>query len=440
MINFKEMLAMPVNSYILPDYFIRKIGREMSYVYMCVSMVVLVGVSDIFSMDNMSLRRAAAKCIVENEGDKENILCQEAQVAVDAVRVVKLCKEKLPESFEAFGERVFLQRDKIEVYDDDKYEPGPITGLTFIGAFPVAVAFGENGVMQWWNTSSCELIDEVKLDKEYYRPVSSRDGFFIAAACGKEIVIWSTKTHENIATLSNKESVYCLAFSLSGKELVVGSRLGMVTVFDVTNKTEVKEYIHFREEKYFKIDAVRITEDKVFAIAKNCIKCWDRATSKETVIEVPLQYNRCLSSSFISDTKAVVCLSDDTINEVCLSDGSIKSITLNKVVEIDGVEYPGVIYDINKCCFSADGRLLILAEGESNSLWCLSDTKECQYDHIKDFYAKSWFLHLEIRHDNLVYLMAPMEGSLQLCTIDPTFNKIGLKNARQALSKKTKHK
>ncbi len=429
----------------------------MSYHYLCAVILVLTLGSDLSAMQLPSLKELLVRKLASSEG-KENIpIPMELEVPADVEELIEHkkvtyhCKAHLPEAYYSYVRKYVLQmrkpgepkhKDHVYLCDQVTQDMGAVTGLTFVGSSHLAVVLGKKGFMQWWDTDTGILLHEMKLDKVYARVASSRQGSFIAAihnneVAGNEVALWSTETRQKTCVLMHEEPVARVAFCPETKYLVAGSKLGKVTVWDLKTNKCIKEYIHFRNQPpYVTIDAVRITPAHVIAVSDNVIKLWCRETDQETTIEVPLGHNRCLSSHLISDTKAMICLSNKTIVEVSLPEASLPEAGLPEGAQRALTFNGSFIRGIETCCFSEDGRLAILGERKQNSFWQLSE--ENQYEYRDHFCGGSTFNHLALRDDGLAYIASERSGGLQLCSIAPNVKGIGLKEAEEALHKKRK--
>ena len=445
---------MAVNSYILPDYFVRYVEREMFYVYQSIFIVLLIGVSSVSAMNKMSLVRRAAEKVIELKLDKENALAQDIADRVDCVKGINYCNENLPEIYEVFVKKyILLKRTPDEEEypgiskfnrESDQYlfsqvvnDPGSVVGLTFIGISPLVIVFGKKGYMQLWDTEKYTLLREIALDKPYYNVVSSRNGAYLAARNGTEIALWTAPNLVQYLILENNEPVDKVAFSPDGNYLAAASSFGKVTLWDVKNACVIKEYIHFVDQVNLRPGALRVTPTHIIAVAGTTIKRWCHESGKEEVFNFFQDYyDRCESSFVINDNTIILCMSANGMTEVSLSDGSTKTITLKKMFTIGGEKLEGGVNSIRNCCFSSDRSLLVLAEDDRNSLWRRSASNEYHYDYIDDYAGRSWFMYLAIRNDNLAYLTSELDGGLQLCTIAPIVNTIGLKKAQLVLEEK----
>lgn len=407
-----------------------------------VCLLLAIG-SNVLAMD--SLKRAAARSVVvhglhnENQvGDLEEALQQEAGKQY----VKQQLKRNLPESFKEHTTRYILQNwprqalGKSFTYLDDQVSverPGKVIGLTFVGRSQFAVLVTKNKYMQWWDTQKLKLVDEVSLSKRYFGVTSSQNGRFVGAISKDEVVLFETENRTCCATLQHDSDVCCMAFSPDTKFLAVGLIEGKIVIWDLQQQKQVKSF-----NGTGRIDKIQLTNTQLRILNKNTMVSWQRENGRSTTFTLPLDVGqRCISSHFINEQRAVFCMSGCIMKIFNLTDTSIRTLQLSKVDPEDG--QPMIVHRMSACCFSDDERLLVLAEGDSHSIWKRSLQNPSLYEYMDELYGVSWYEHLAIRGDNFAYLASNQNGGLQLSTIEPVLRDIkNLAQAKERFSKKLK--
>ncbi len=390
----------------------------------------------------MSLKRSAGLAMVSCDEGLE-LLDQEKLGLIDVKPLLDelFCKENLPESYHSSVQTYILakrhaaerQDEELGYLDDQVVNSlGQVSGITFVGT--TAVAFGESGAMQWWDTVSGTLLREQKYDQVYRGIVSSKNGSLVAALSGSNCVLWSAVTYEEVDSFAHEEELPCAGFSPDGNYIAVASRTGKVVIWNLLTQ---KMVVEFSGNVHSRINAIEMAQDRVHLLSKNVVTVWDYNANTFITSVIRIGNTRCTYSRLLSD-KVILCLSDSSIKLFNLKDGSEKVITFDTNIMHEGQPHETVVRPITCCQFSSNESLLILGETERTSLWCRKKSDPLKYQFFGAFPAATDIAYLAIRNNDLAFLVAEKKAGLQLFTLPRSLENVPFTVAKEALTKRQK--
>ncbi len=147
----------------------------------------------------------------------------------------------------------------------------------------------------------------------------SPNGNFIVGATGKSIYVWDVQTGVSLVHFdSNKARVMQLRFLSDSKHIISGSEDGMIHIYDVEDKKEVKKfngYSHWqqnialsKDEKYLFGAYDSWTDDNK---AKVTIRRWEMDTAKSQDQHLIAHITTIAGAAFSPDCQRIVTYSTD---------------------------------------------------------------------------------------------------------------------------------